>query len=106
VTTRPTSLLEAAFRSLAQGLLDLEEGRAAEAVGALTRARRAFEREASSAIEGLLLWTDPFLCLALARAGEVESARALLPRVTRYLEATSQPAWLRRCQEALATPTA
>jgi hypothetical protein len=107
VTTRPVSLLEAAFRSVAKGLIDLEEGRAIEAVAALTRARSAFEREAPvSTREGILLWTDPFLCLALARAGEVGRANAMLPRVTRFLEATSQPRWLKRCREALAEPAA
>ncbi len=102
VTTPPTSLLEAAFRSVAQGLLDIEEGRPADAVLSLTRARRAFERDAAaSSVEGLLLWISPFLCLALAQAGHVEKARAMLPHVTRYLEATSLPEWLQRCRDAL-----
>jgi hypothetical protein len=107
VTAPPTSLLEAAFRSLARGLLDIEEGRPAEAVVALGRARRAFEREAAGPqLEGVLLWLDPFLCSALALAGEREKALAMLPRVTRYLEATSQPEWLLRCREALTSSTA
>jgi tetratricopeptide (TPR) repeat protein len=103
VTARPASMLEAAFRSLAQGLLDIEEGRPTEAVAALTRARSAFEREVPlRALDAVILWSDPFLCLALARAGEAERATAMLPRVTRYLKATSQPRWLTRCREALA----
>jgi Flp pilus assembly protein TadD len=102
VDTPPTSLLEAAFRSLASGLLELEEGRPAEAVTALTRARSAFEREVpATSLEGVMLWTDPFLCLALAQAGERERARAMLPRVTRYLTAVQHPEWLQRCRAAV-----
>lgn len=102
VVAPPTSLIEAAFRSLAVGLLDLEQGRPTDAVVTLRRARRAFERDVPrAAIEGILLWTDPFLCLALAQSGGREQARRLLPRVARYLKATSQPAWLERCNDAL-----
>lgn len=105
VDTPPTSLIEAAFRSLAVGLLDIEEGRPADAVVALKRTRRAFEQESPpSALEGILLWTAPFLCLALAQSGDREEARRLLPTVAKYAQATSQPAWFERCQKALADP--
>jgi hypothetical protein len=103
VDTPPASLLEAAFRSLAAGLLDIEEGRPADAVLALKRTRRAFEQEVPpSALEGPMLWTAPFLCLALAQSGDRDEARALLPTVATYAKATSQPAWFERCQKALA----
>jgi tetratricopeptide (TPR) repeat protein len=103
LTERPLSLLEAAFRSFAYGLLDLEEGRFSEAVASITRARRAFERAAAAVSqEGLMLWTAPPLCVALARSGQREQAAAMLPRVTQYLQATGQPEWLERCREAIA----